>query len=194
MLTNSFLTTALPPVDYRAQEGASSFPPFDVSSFTGQLFWLVLTFVPLYLVLSRLALPKLQQVLDNREKVISDGFSVAARASEEARQTADAYEATIAAARVTADAMASKSGEEAKQRIAAHRKQVEAELAQRLADSERQIQEASAKAIKLIPDIAKEVTGELMNFLLTETPPMQKIDQAIAMALNDRENQQSEKA
>jgi F-type H+-transporting ATPase subunit b len=174
-----------PPVDYKALEGASSFPPFDVSTFTGQLIWLVLTFVPFYLVMSRLVLPKLQLVLDNRETSKSDGFALAAKAFEEAQQSATEHESTIAEARRAADAVAAHAAEEAKQQLSAHRKQIEAELSQKLADAELRIAEASAKAIRLVPDVAEEVAGELLQVLANIEPEKSKIGHAVAKVLKD---------
>lgn len=183
MVMFPLLATTTPPVDYRAQESASSFPPFDVSSFTGQLIWLVLTFVPFYFVLSRVVLPKLQQVLDQREQVISEGLAAAAKAAEDARQAILAQEAKMAEARHAAEAMALKSSEEARQSGTAHRKDVEAEIADRLMHAERQIQEASARAIKLVPEIARDVAADLIDRFVGIKPSGQQVDLAIRAAL-----------
>jgi F-type H+-transporting ATPase subunit b len=182
MLT-ALLASAAPPVDYVEKEGASSFPPFDVSSFTGQLIWLVLTFVPFYFVMSRLVLPKLQKVLDHRDKARADALKLAAEASEKVRLAAEAHRANAAAARTAATEMSVKAGEAAKERIAAHRKTVEAQIAQKVADAENQIADARTKAVKLVPDIAKDVTADIMNLLVSETPDKPQIDKAVAAAL-----------
>ena len=56
------------PVDpHAAGEGASSFPPFDASLFPHQLFWFAVSFLALYILMSRVALPKIASVLAARD-------------------------------------------------------------------------------------------------------------------------------
>lgn len=186
MIGNFFLTASAPAIDYRALEGGSSFPPFDVASFTGQLIWLVVTFVPFYFVISRFVLPRLDEVLDDRKKLVSDGLARALAAQEEAKLTALNYEAAIAEAKKQADAEALQARQEARQQSDARRKEVETSLAQRLADAERQIQNASAAAIKLIPAMARDTTAEIIDWLVSEKLPKQQIADAVTRALNNQ--------
>src|SRR5437763_16775065 len=49
-----------------AGEHGSKFPPFDAQTFASQLFWLALIFIALYLLMSRVALPRVGSILEQR--------------------------------------------------------------------------------------------------------------------------------
>ena len=53
-----------------AEGGESKFPPLDTSSFPSQLLWLVIFFGALYLLMSRLVLPKLGAIITTRKAQI----------------------------------------------------------------------------------------------------------------------------
>src|SRR5947208_1000609 len=49
-----------------ASEHGGGFPPFQKETFASQLLWLALVFVALYLLMSRIALPRIGSILDRR--------------------------------------------------------------------------------------------------------------------------------
>jgi len=56
-----------------------AFPPFESQHFPSQLFWLALTFILLYVLMSRIALPRIGRILDNRSKHIANDLAAAQR-------------------------------------------------------------------------------------------------------------------
>ena len=59
-------------------EGGGTFPPFDASTFAGQIFWLVITFGFLYYLMSKIALPRVSEILETREIKIDGDLKSAA--------------------------------------------------------------------------------------------------------------------
>ena len=49
-------------------ERGKGFPPFDAHTFASQLFWLALAFIALYLLMSRIALPRIGSILEARRQ------------------------------------------------------------------------------------------------------------------------------
>ena len=47
------------------------FPPFNKETYASQLVWLVITFVALYVVLSKLALPRIEGIIEGRRNRIA---------------------------------------------------------------------------------------------------------------------------
>ena len=72
-------------------------PQLDVSTFASQILWLALTFVPLYLIIVRVALPRIGEVIEARRDKIDDDLKKAAARRDEAQAVLAEYEALHAA-------------------------------------------------------------------------------------------------
>src|SRR5258707_6691574 len=81
-----------------------SFPPFDKQTFPSQVLWLALTFVALYLLMSRIALPRIDSILERRRGRISGDLAEAQRLKGESDAAIAAYEESLAQARGRAQA------------------------------------------------------------------------------------------
>jgi F-type H+-transporting ATPase subunit b len=89
-------------------------PQLDVASYLPQLVWLAITFVALYLLMARLALPRIADVLAERSKRREDNLARAEDLQAEAEAAAEAYENVLAEARTTAHGQIVQSSEAAK--------------------------------------------------------------------------------
>src|ERR1700740_1888205 len=75
------------------------FPPFESSTFASQLVSLAIAFVALYLIVSRIALPRVGGVIDARQDAIDGDLQAAQKLKEESDSALKAYESELAAAR-----------------------------------------------------------------------------------------------
>src|ERR1700741_5633936 len=82
-----------------------AFPPFDTSTFPSQLVSLAITFVALYLIVSRIALPRVGAVIDARQNKIEGDLAEAQKLKDESESAIKAYESDLAAARSKAQAI-----------------------------------------------------------------------------------------
>src|SRR5579863_9145897 len=82
--------------------GEKPFPPFDSANFAPLLIWLAITFGLLYLLMSKLALPRVEGILDARAGKINGDIGVAGAKRKEADQAAADYQKTLADARTKA--------------------------------------------------------------------------------------------
>ena len=88
---------------------ADVFPPFDTTHFPSQLLWLVITFGALYLLMSKIALPRVAGILENRQSKITSDLDSAAE-TEGKRKALDAeLNAKIAAAETEIVSMKSRA-------------------------------------------------------------------------------------
>jgi len=141
-------------------------PQLDISVFPTQLFWLALIFVALYLILWKVALPRVTEVRESRQVRIESDLEKAEALKAEAEGALADYEKTIAKA--TADAQdsvreaARKMAEDAeKQRDA-----LAARLADQLAGAEKRIADERARAINEIGEIASDLTQAATSRLI----------------------------
>jgi F-type H+-transporting ATPase subunit b len=80
----------------RAEEGM---PQLNVHDFGPQLVWLLIAFVVLYLIMSKLAVPAIADTLEKRQAKIQGDLDAAEKASEDTRAAIDAYQKRLANAR-----------------------------------------------------------------------------------------------
>ncbi len=146
--------------------GGGAFPPFDPATFASQLLWLAITFGIFYLLMSRMAIPRLAEIVESRKNRISQDIDEANRLKGEADAAHAAYEHELADARSRANAIGNKARDAAKAQVEAERKGVEAELAAKLSDAEARIASIKAKALQEVGTIAAQTTGTIVSELL----------------------------
>lgn len=160
-------------------EGGSKFPPFEASTFPSQLFWLALTFGLLYVLMSRVALPRVGSILEQRRETIDGALRAASAAQKEAEEQATALETALAKARASAQGIAGEARDKSSKEIEARRTAVEKELSAKLGAAEVRISETKAKAMGNVETIAKETVGAILEQLGSKST-----DAAIAKAIS----------
>jgi len=145
------------------EEHGGAFPPFDSTTFASQLLWLALTFGVLYLMMSKLALPRIGEILEVRRDRIEGDLAEADRLRQKTDQAIEAYEAELADARQKAHAIAEEKRGEVKAELDKSRAEVEAELAEKMAAAEARIQQTKNDALKNVDDIAAETAAVLVS-------------------------------
>src|SRR6476660_9499021 len=80
-------------------EHGGGFPPFQKDTFASQIVWLALTFVALYLLMSRVALPRIAAIFEDRRQRIDGDLAQAQRLKDSSEAALAAYEKSLADAR-----------------------------------------------------------------------------------------------
>jgi F-type H+-transporting ATPase subunit b len=152
-----------------AQGGASGgLPQFDPTWWGGQIVWLALIFLVLYLVLAKGLLPKLGKTIDEREGKISGDIADARRLKQEAEAQAAAAEAELAEARSKAHKTAADAKAKAAANAAERQAAEEAKLNERLATAEAEIRAARDQAMANVSTIAVETAQAIVEKLTGE--------------------------
>src|SRR6266576_5404503 len=123
------------------------FPPFQKDTFASQLVSLLIAFVALYLIVSRIALPRVGKTIDNRQAAIEGDLAAAQKLKDESDAALKAYESELAAARSRAQAIGSETREKLNAASEAERKTLEDRLAAKLAEAEKAIAATRATAM-----------------------------------------------
>ncbi len=155
-------------------------PQLVVSDFSSQLIWLVITFVVLYLILWRVALPRIAEVMDERQRRITDGLEEAERLKAEAETAIQEYETALAQARAKAHDTATLARDRAAREVQARRAALQAELATEMAAAEARIAESRQAALANLRDVAIETAQAVTARLIGAEPSAA----AAAAALN----------
>ncbi|MGC1464757.1 MAG: F0F1 ATP synthase subunit B' [Pseudolabrys sp.] len=159
------------------------FPPFQSQTFASQLIWLAFTFVVLYLLMSRLALPRVGSIIEEREKHIEGDIAEADRLKKQSEEAMAAYEKALAEARARAQAIAGETRAKQTAEADAARKKLEGALNIRLADAEKTIAATKEAAMANVRGIAVDATKAIVERLIGAVPADAAVTAAVADAL-----------
>ncbi|MBO9478886.1 F0F1 ATP synthase subunit B' [Shimia sp. R11_0] len=144
---------------------ASGMPQLDFSSWGNQIFWLLITLVVIYFVLSRIALPRIAAVLAERQGTITNDIAAAEELKAKAVEAEEAYNKALADAKAEAARIVAETKAEIQADLNAATEKADAEIAAKAAESEKAIAEIRAGALESIKDVANATTAELVSTL-----------------------------
>ncbi len=165
-----------------AKEGSGGMPQLDYHSFAPQLVWLAITFVALYLVMSRLAVPAISDTLDKRQAKIQGDLDAAEKASEEARSLIAAYQRRLADTREEARKLMRERGEADNAAAAARLQALHDKLAAQIADAERRIAAQRDEVMEGLEQMAKDIGQEVYAKLAGQPADPAALDAKVAAA------------
>ena len=166
-----------------AKEHGGGFPPFQKDTFASQFIWLALTFVALYLLMSRIALPRIGTILENRRRHIDTDLAEAERFRGESEEASAVYEKALADARNRAQALANKAREMHAAEAEAARKALDAKLNAQIAEAETAIASRKATAMTNVQGIATDATAAIIERLTGMAPAAREVEAAVADVL-----------
>jgi F-type H+-transporting ATPase subunit b len=152
-------------------------PQLDVASYLPQFVWLVIAFITLYFLMSRMALPRVGDVLEERGKRREKDLSRAEELQAEAEAAEQAYDATLAKARASAHDKVTADLAAAHDRTEAAIHDLDQKLAEKVGKAEKEISAARETAMASATDIAAEAAQ-----LAAEKLAGLKVDDASAKA------------
>jgi F-type H+-transporting ATPase subunit b len=166
-----------------ADASKHAFPPFQKDTFASQLVSLAIAFVALYLIVSRIALPRVGSVLDERQNAIDGDLAAAERLKNESDGALKAYESELAAARTRAQAIGAETREKLNAASEAERKALEGRLAQKLAEAEKTIATTRETAMSNVRGIAADAAAAIVQRLTGLLPEGKTVETAVDASL-----------
>jgi F-type H+-transporting ATPase subunit b len=161
-------------------------PQLDISTFPSQIFWLTVTFAALFIVMWKVAVPRIAGVLESRQRRIEDNLDKAAEFKKGAEAAIEAYETAIAEARANAQSMINETAQGIAADVAAQEAALATKLQTRIAESEAAIAEAKTAAISSIRDMAQDVAASAVEKLVGDAPDTSDMSKAIDSAMKAR--------
>ena len=160
-----------------------AFPPFESSTFASQLVSLVIAFVALYLIVSRIALPRVGSVIDARQNAIEGDLAAAQKLKDESDAALKAYETDLASARSRAQAIGNETREKLNAASEAERKTLEDQLSAKLAAAEKQIAATRETAMSNVRGIAADAASAIVQRLTGVLPDGNTVNSAVDASL-----------
>ncbi len=159
------------------------FPPFQKDTFASQLVSLLVAFVALYLIVSRIALPRVGGLLDERQNKIEGDLAAAQRLRDESDAALKSYESELASARSRAQAIGAETREKLNTASEAERKTLEERLSVKLAEAEKTIAATREAAMSKVRSIASDAAIAIVQRLTGVAPDRRSVNKAVDTTL-----------
>lgn len=161
-------------------------PQLDPTTFSTQFVWLAITFCFLFIVMWRIAVPRISDALEQRQTRLDDNLNKAAELKKEAEAAIEAYEQSLAEARQSAHSAIA----EAQATLALEAASKDAELSNKiktlLSDSEASIARATDEAMGNVREVAEEVAAAAAERLLGDAVDASVVASAVDVATKAR--------
>lgn len=164
---------------HAAEAAAPGMPQLDFTNWGNQIFWLLVTLVVIYFVLSRIALPRIAAVLAERQGTITNDIAAAEELKAKAVEAEGAYNKALADARAEAQRIVAETKAEIQADLDAATAKADAEIAAKVAEGEKAIAAIRANALESVKVVAKDATAEIVAALGGEADA-NTVDAAVA--------------
>ena len=141
-------------------------PQLNPDHFANQIFWLAVTFVVLMLIMSKVALPRVGEVIDERRDRIKRDVETASRLKADTDKALSDYEKALADARSNASGIAKETRESLAAETEKERQRVDGQIAAKVRDADTRIAASKSKAVTAIQDIAADTARAVVAKLI----------------------------
>lgn len=142
--------------------GGPGMPQLDFSTWGNQIFWLVITLIAIYLVLSRVALPRIASVLAERQGTITNDIAAAEDLKAKALDAEAAYDKALIDARAEAGRIVAETKAGIQADLDAAIAEADTQIATKAAAGEKVIAEIREGAMANVKDVAKDTAKEIV--------------------------------
>lgn len=158
-------------------------PQLVLHDFAPQLIWLVISFVTLYVIMARVALPRIATVLEERRDRIASDLDKAEQLKKKTDEAIAAYEESLAEARNHAHAIAQETRDKLSGEVDAEKSVVEKQIAEKTTIAEARIAKAKAAALTRINEVAEDAAEAIVKQLIGGKVTSKEVVQAVSKAL-----------
>jgi len=168
---------------HAAEASSGGMPQLDFATFPNQIFWLVVSIVVLYFIVSKVALPRIGSVIEDRHNAVSKDIEQAADFKRKAEEAEAAYKAALTEARSQAMRIAGEAKAEIKADVDAAIAKADAEIAAKSAESAVRIDEIRASALKSIEEVAGTAAIDIVAAIMPSATDDKALKAAVAARL-----------
>ena len=141
-------------------------PQLNPEFWISQIFWLTLTFGILYIVLSKLILPKISDNLESRKSQILENIEAAEKQRQNSEEKLKEYEEIVSKSKMEAKSIFNQAREKTLKDISAKKEVLDKQIDEEISKAEQEIKELQSDAAEKINKIAIETSSELIQKLI----------------------------
>ena len=130
-----------------------------------QIFWLIVTLVIIFLILSRIALPRISAVLADRQGTITNYIAASEELKSKAEDAERAYVQALNDARIEASRLLDATKAEMKKELQSAINKADRDISVKVDESEKSIAEIKKNAVASVEKVAKDTAKEIVSAL-----------------------------
>jgi len=184
----------IPQAKAASGDAGPKLPQLDVQTYASQIFWLVVSFIVLYFLVAKVAMPRISEVLEERQERIEDDLDKAETLKKEAYLVKIEYEKALSSARERATDATRKAQDEITKRGAEVEALANQKVSNMLKDAENRIEKArlevdsrgDASADTLEQSVARDIVGDTVRKLIGVDVSSNDIDKAISNTVREQ--------
>jgi len=157
-------------------------PQLDASTWPPQLFWLAVTFLVLYFIISKVVIPRTGGVIEGRKNQIDSDLASAQRFKADTDKAVADYEKALAEARSKAHAIAQETRDKLNAEVDQERSRLDGQLAAKIAEAEKSIQATRTRALASVTELATDIAADIVAQLTGTRVTKADAEQAVAKA------------
>ena len=162
-----------------ADKGSGGLPQLDFTTFDSQIFWWSVACVVLFLLMSRVALPRIASVLEERADRIADDLDKAEELKRQAQEAEAAYQQALTDARAKAQEIAAETRAEIQKDVDAEIAKADAEIAARAAEGEKRIAEIRDSALANVEEVAGDTGLAIIEAIMPDAADAKAVKAAV---------------
>jgi F-type H+-transporting ATPase subunit b len=166
-----------------AEHAKGGLPQLDFTTFPSQIFWLAVTCFVLFHLMSKIALPRIASVLEERADAIADDLDRAEEFRRKAAEAEAAYQQALADARTTAQGIVAETRAEIQKDVDAAMAKADAEISARAAESEKRIREIRDSAIAAVAEVANDTATAIIEAVMPDVMDADAVKAAVQARL-----------
>lgn len=147
--------------------------------YPNQIFWLVVTLVIVYLLMSRIALPRIASVIAERHGAIQGDLDQAEMLKAKAVEAEDAYKKALAEARAEANAIVAETRAEIARDLEAATAKADAQIAEKSAESEKAIRDIRDNAMAAVKEVATDTAEAIVAKVMPGSADAKAVKSAV---------------
>lgn len=154
-------------------------PQLDFAFWPPQLIWLMISFAALYIIMVRVALPRISTVIEQRRDRIAGDLDRARELKEKSETARCNYEEALKEARGRAHNIAQETRDKLGALTERQRAMGEATLKAKMEDAEARITASKLEAMAKLDEIASDTASALINKLIGKGVTAAKVGKAV---------------
>ena len=158
-------------------------PQLEFGDFAPQLIWLTITFVSLYLLMARIALPRIGAVIEERRDRIADDLDQAEQLKQKTEEAIATYEQALAESRGKAHEIAQQTREKLAQELEGERAKLDQQMVKQVQAAEARITKAKEAALSQVNEVASATAENIVTSLIGSKLTKRDISSAVTKAL-----------